>query len=170
MKKAGFTPVIGWRPNKGFCVEPVLYVDWSGRLLIFLYLLTRPIKPCFSVDVLLCQDKELFSDEQAAYITGSLLEAGSDTTSGTLVGFIQAMLMFPEAQKAAQEEIDRVIGSNRMPEMEDMSNCQYIRSCVKETIRWMPTIIIGSPHGVIQEDHYEGYRIPNGATIVNNNW
>ena len=78
--------------------------------------------------------------------------------------------MFPDAQKAAQEEIDSVVGSERMPEMDDMPNCPYIRSCVKETIRWMPTIVIGSPHGVIQEDHYEDYRIPNGATIINNVW
>ncbi|OAL34493.1 hypothetical protein AYO20_06336 [Fonsecaea nubica] len=126
--------------------------------------------PCFSVDVFLSQQTEKFTDEQAAYISGSLLEGGSDTTSGTLVGFIQAMLMFPETQKAAQEEIDRVVGPDRMPVMDDAPNCTYIRSCVKETIRWMPTIILGSPHAVIQEDHYMGYRIPNGASVVNNNW
>lgn len=33
------------------------------------------------------------------------------------------MLMFPEAQKAAQEEIDRVVGSDRLPEMDDAPNC-----------------------------------------------
>lgn len=119
---------------------------------------------------MLAQEQENFTDEQAAYIAGSLLEGGSDTTSGTLVGFFQAMLMFPEAQKVAQEEIDRVVGSGRMPEIDDAPNCPYIRSCVKETIRWMPTIILGSPHGLIQEDHYMGYRIPKGAAIVNNNW
>lgn len=127
-------------------------------------------KPCFSVDVFLSQQKEHFTDEQAAYISGSLLEGGSDTTSGTLVGLIQAMLMFPETQKAAQEEIDRVVGPDRLPEMTDAPNCPYIRACVKETIRWMPTIILGSPHGLIQEDYYEGYRIPKNASIVNNNW
>ena len=80
------------------------------------------------------------------------------------------MLMFPEAQKAAQEEIDRVVGPGRLPVMEDAPDCPYIRSCVKETIRWMPTIILGSAHAVIQEDHYEGYRIPKGASILNNVW
>jgi cytochrome P450 len=118
----------------------------------------------------LSQRTEKFTDEQAAYISGSLLEGGSDTTSGTLVGFIQAMLMFPEAQKAAQEEIDRVVGSDRLPEMDDAPNCPYVRACVKEAIRWMPTIILGSPHAVIQEDHYMGYRIPKGASVTNNNW
>ena len=35
-----------------------------------------------------------------------MLEAGSDTTAATLVGFIQAMVLFPEVQKKAQ-----VVGS-----------------------------------------------------------
>lgn len=118
----------------------------------------------------LSQQKEHFTDEQAAYISGSLLEGGSDTTSGTLIGWIQAMLMFPEAQQAAQEEIDRVVGPDRMPEMEDAPNCPYIRACVKEAIRWMPTIILGFPHGLIQEDHYEGYRLPKDADVLNNVW
>lgn len=83
---------------------------------------------------------------------------------------MQAMLMFPEAQKAAQQEIDEVVGFDRLPNMDDAPNCPYIRSCVKEAIRWMPTIILGSPHAVIQEDEYMGYRIPKGASIVNNNW
>jgi cytochrome P450 len=82
------------------------------------------------------------SDDQAAYISGTLLEAGSDTTSSTLYGFFQAMVLFPEVQKKAQEELDRVIGKDRLPEMEDMDSLQYIRGCMKECLRWMPTTII----------------------------
>lgn len=128
------------------------------------------LKPCFGVDVFLAQKKEGFSDEQAAYITGSLLEGGSDTTSGILVGFIQAMMVTPEVQKRAQEDIDRVVGPDRMPVMEDAANLQYIRAIVKESIRWMPTLILGSPHAVIRDDYYMGYRIPEGTTVINNNW
>jgi cytochrome P450 len=43
-------------------------------------------KPCFCVDLLRAQDEEHFPDELAAYTSGSLLEAGSDTTSSTLLG------------------------------------------------------------------------------------
>ncbi|KAL5324127.1 hypothetical protein ACEPPN_008670 [Leptodophora sp. 'Broadleaf-Isolate-01'] len=126
--------------------------------------------PCFSFDVLKAQRTDGFSDEQAAYITGSLLEGGSDTTSGTLVGFIHAMMAFPEIQKTAQEHLDAVVGPDRLPTLEDAMGIQYLRACVKESIRWMPTLIIGMPHSNIEEDHYNGYRIPNGSTIVPNNW
>jgi hypothetical protein len=89
--------------------------------------------------------------------TMRLFEAGSDTTSSTLYGFVQAMLCFPDVQKRAQEEIDRVVGPDRLPTMDDEPNLQYIRGYIKETLRWMPTTIIGAvPHAVTQNDYYEG--------------
>ncbi|KAL1961759.1 hypothetical protein VTN77DRAFT_1085 [Rasamsonia byssochlamydoides] len=126
-------------------------------------------KPCFCVDLVKAQDVEGFSDDLASYISGSLLEAGSDTTAATLVGFVQAMVVFPEVQKKAQEEIDRVCG-DRLPTMEDEPNLQYIRGCVKESMRWMPTDILGVPHAVIKDDEYMGYKIPKGASIIWNVW
>lgn len=78
--------------------------------------------------------------------------------------------MFPEVQKTAQAQIDQVVGPDRLPTLDDIVNLRYIHACVKETIRWMPTLIIGVPHSNIQEDEYKGYKIPNGSTIVANNW
>lgn len=80
------------------------------------------------------------------------------------------MMMFPEIQKTAQEHLDRVVGPDRLPTLDDVMGLQYLRGCVKETIRWMPTLIIGLAHSNIEEDYYKGYRIPNGSTIVPNNW
>lgn len=129
------------------------------------------IKPCFCVGMYEAQQKEHFSDDQAAYIGGTLLEAGSDTTSSTLYGFVQAMLLFPDVQRKAQEEIDRVIGPDRMPTMEDINALPYIRSCMKESLRWMPTTILGAvPHAVTQNDEYMGYFIPAGAGVLHNVW
>jgi cytochrome P450 len=98
------------------------------------------------------------------------LEAGSDTTTGILIGFIQAMLVFPDVLKKAQQEVDSVVGPDRMPTMEDAPNLHYIRACVKESLRWMPTVILGVPHAVLKDDFYMGYKIPAGATIINNVW
>jgi hypothetical protein len=129
------------------------------------------IQPCFCVGMAEAQKADVFSDDQAAYISGTLLEAGSDTTSSTLYAFVQAMLLFPEVQKKAQREIDDAIGPGRMPNMDDESNLQYVRACMKETLRWMPTTILGAvPHAVTQDDMYKGYLIPKGAGVMNNTW
>jgi cytochrome P450 len=129
------------------------------------------IMRCFSEDLVASQKTEGFSDDQASYIAGTLLEAGSDTTSSTLYAFVQAMLLYPEVQRKAQEEIERVVGPSRLPTMEDEPNLQYIRSIMKESLRWMPTTIMGAvPHAVTQDDWYEGYLIPKNAGVVNNVW
>ncbi|KAK5199669.1 hypothetical protein LTR92_000210 [Exophiala xenobiotica] len=126
--------------------------------------------PCFCNDLLRAQTTEGFSDAAAGYISGSLLEAGSDTTASILYGFIQALLVWPEVQKKAQEEIDRVVGHERLPVMDDYIQLPYIRCCIKESLRWMPTVILGVPHAALKDDIYNGYVIPKGATVVNNVW
>ena len=130
---------------------------------------TKATKPCFCVDMARQQKLLGFSDDRAAYISGSLLEAGSDTTSNTLYGFIQAMLLFPEVQERAQQEIDAVVGADRLPTMDDEPKMQFIRGCVKESLRWMPTAIIGSiPHALSEDDTYMGYHLPKGAGVMQN--
>jgi cytochrome P450 len=79
------------------------------------------------------------------------------------------MLLFPEAAEAAQEELDRVCGDN-FPTLDDEPNLPYIRGCIKESLRWMPTDILGIPHAVIRDDEYMGYTIPKGAGVMWNVW
>ncbi|ORY59540.1 cytochrome P450 [Pseudomassariella vexata] len=126
-------------------------------------------KPCFCVDLVKLQKEEDFSDELAAYLSSSLLQAGSETTASILVGFIQAMVIFPEVAKTAQMELDRVCG-NRMPDLNDVHNLPYIRACAKESLRWMPGFMLGIPHAVTQDDTYMGYHIPEGSIVIMNVW
>lgn len=77
------------------------------------------------------------------------------------------MILFPEVAEAAQEEIDRVCGS-RLPTLDD--DLPYIRCCIKESMRWMPTAILGIPHAVIRDDEYLGYSIPKDASVILNVW
>jgi cytochrome P450 len=127
-------------------------------------------QPCFCEGMAQAQRAEGFDDDQAAYISGTLLEAGSDTTSSTLYAFVQAMLLYPEIQARAQLEIDKAVG-DRPPTLDDESSLQYVRACMKETLRWMPTTILGAvPHAANKDDEYMGYVIPKGAGVLNNVW
>ncbi|KAI1734976.1 cytochrome P450 [Xylaria scruposa] len=126
-------------------------------------------KPCVCSDIVRAQDDFNFSDGLAGYLSGSLLEAGSDTSASTLIGFIQALLIFPDVPKLAQAEIDRVCG-NRIPDLNDLPDLPYIRGCIKESMRWMPTAILGIPHATTRDDKYLGYHIPKGAGVVLNVW
>jgi cytochrome P450 len=45
------------------------------------------------------------------------------------------MVLFPEAQKLAQKELDEVVGDNRLPDINDLKSLPYIRATVKESLR-----------------------------------
>ncbi|KAJ4418923.1 hypothetical protein N0V82_005272 [Gnomoniopsis sp. IMI 355080] len=127
------------------------------------------LKSCFSVDLCKAQKEYGFSDKLASYIAGVQLEGGTDSSVATLLGFVLAMLLFPDVQKTAQRELDRVCGS-RLPTMQDEESLPYIRGCVKETLRWFPTAVLGLPHATTRNDEYQGYHIPKDATVLMNVW
>lgn len=70
------------------------------------------------------------------------------------------MVLYPAAQKSAQASIDRAC-ADRFPTIADIDNPQieYIHACVKESLQWMPTTILGVPHAVTADDKYLGYII-----------
>ncbi|KAG9091821.1 hypothetical protein FS749_016223 [Ceratobasidium sp. UAMH 11750] len=99
-----------------------------------------------------------------------LFGAGTDTTTNTIMVFFTAMLLFPEAQKKAQREIDLVIGQERLPTMEDRARLPYIERLIQELLRWRPIVPNGGPHACYKDDVYKGYRIPKGAIVIANIW
>ena len=54
-----------------------------------------------------------------------------------------AMVLFPEAQRMAQAEIDRVIGPDRLPSLADRENLPYVDALVKEVFRFNPVAPLG---------------------------
>lgn len=124
---------------------------------------------CFCVDLYKAQKEYGFSDKMASYISGVQLEGGTDTSVAQLLGFVLAMVLFPDVQRTAQREIDRVCG-DRLPMIDDEDSLPYVRGCVKETFRWFPTAVLGLPHATTRDDEYQGYRIPKDATILMNVW
>jgi len=57
--------------------------------------------------------------------------------------FVQAMILYPEVQQKAQRQLDQVCG-DRLPEVEDFNDLPYIRCIMKETLRWLPTAVMGA--------------------------
>lgn len=53
------------------------------------------------------------------------------------------MVKYPEVQKKAQEEIQRVIGSDRLPVYEDRANLPYVESVMIESLRLRPPVSTG---------------------------
>ena len=80
------------------------------------------------------------------------------------------MALHPHIARKAQEELDRAVGSERLPELSDQDNLPYISALIKELLRWTCPAPLGMPKRVMEDDVYNGYFIPAGATIFENVW
>ena len=83
-------------------------------------------------------------DKFLAFGAGTALEAGSDTTAMGICTFILYMLNHPEVLKKAQEEVDSVVGADRMPDWDDEPHLPYIVACIKEMLRHRPAAPLGT--------------------------
>ncbi|KAI9507177.1 cytochrome P450 [Russula earlei] len=104
------------------------------------------------------------------WAASSLYSGGADTTVGALSIFFFAMTHYPEVQRKAQEEIDRVVGSDRLPTLADRGKSPYISALLNEVYRWRPVVSTAFPHRTTTADTYKGYYIPKGTIIVPNLW
>ncbi|KEP48417.1 cytochrome P450 family protein [Rhizoctonia solani 123E] len=109
-------------------------------------------------------------EDYIKHIAIALFGAGSDTTVSSLKTFVLAMLLFPECQAKAQDEIDRVIGASRLPTFEDKDRLPYVNNLINEVTRWQPVTPLAVPHACTQDDVYRNYRIPKGAIVIGNVW
>ncbi|KAF2099884.1 putative O-methylsterigmatocystin oxidoreductase [Rhizodiscina lignyota] len=110
-------------------------------------------------------EKEGISELQAAFLCGSIIEAGSETTSSALNSCIKYLGANPTVQSAAHEELDRMIGDARSPTFEDEESLPYIRAIVKEVQRIRPVTTIGTPHYTTEDIQYRGRFIPKGTVV-----
>ncbi|KAH6904124.1 cytochrome P450 98A3 [Coprinopsis sp. MPI-PUGE-AT-0042] len=116
-------------------------------------------------------DPEFATQETIARCTAATsYAAGADTTGSSANGLFLALAMFPEAQKKAQEEIDRVVGGNRLPEWKDIENLHYVRALLKELSRWHTVAPFAVPHAVAEDDEFNGYFLPKGTVVFPNTW
>ncbi|TFY71482.1 hypothetical protein EVG20_g1513 [Dentipellis fragilis] len=130
-------------------------------------------RPCFATTELEKWAKTGQNPEQATIIKNVAAisyAAGADTTVSAIQSFVLAMMLYPDVQRRAQQEIDAVTGSQRLPRFSDRSSLPFVDCVVWESLRWNPVTPLGLIHTVTTDDVYEGYRIPKGTTVLPNVW
>ncbi|KAF3925702.1 hypothetical protein AA313_de0203292 [Arthrobotrys entomopaga] len=109
--------------------------------------------------------------EELEFEIGTLIDAALDGTTDTLIWFVVACVTQDRGFVAkAREELDSVVGRNRLPTPDDKPNLPYITAIFEEVLRWRPIAPEGAPHLNREEATYNGYTIPAKSVIVANVW
>ena len=74
--------------------------------------------------------------------------------------------MHPNVQAKAQAELDGLLGTTRLPELDDRDALPYCQAVLLETLRWRPAVPLGIPHRLMADDVYNGYCLPEGSIVV----
>ncbi|KAJ3996471.1 cytochrome P450, partial [Lentinula boryana] len=116
-------------------------------------------------------------EERIKQTAGTLYEGGADTGITSLQTFVLAMMCFPDVQQEAQEELDRVIGIEQLPDYDDLDNQDslpylwaVIYECFRMTFLTNCDYCLAIPHKSDEEDTYQGYYIPKGSIVIPNVW
>nr|AHX24368.1 CYP76A26-like protein [Tabernaemontana elegans] len=111
-----------------------------------------------------------FTEQHVNIVIMEMFFAGSETTSISIEWGFTELLRNPYAFKKVREEIDRVVGVNRMVEETDMENLPYLQAVVKETLRLHPALPMLLPRNTMEDTEYMGYLIPKGTQVFVNAW
>lgn len=96
---------------------------------------------------------------------------GTDTVAILLEWILARMVLHPEIQAKAQEEIDKVVGKSRFVTGEDIQNLRYLQCIVKEVLRVHPPGPLLSWARLAIHDVKVGENlIPAGTTAMVNMW
>lgn len=122
----------------------------------------------FTDMMLINQEKHGLTDMDVEVIMWDVMAGGIDTSATTLEWFFYIMCNYPETQRKIQEELDRVIGPNRLPTWEDKDNLPYLNAAILELMRWKHFAPFGLPHMTLEATEVGGYNIPAGAQVLVN--
>ncbi|KAK7805789.1 hypothetical protein U0070_024080, partial [Myodes glareolus] len=110
--------------------------------------------------------QSIYTRENLTATLSSMLQGGTDTLKTTMRFALLLLLKHPHVTAKVQEEIDRVIGRQRSPCMQDRKQMPYTDAVIHEVQRFIDIAPNGLPHEVTCDVKFRNYLIPKGTTIL----
>ncbi|KAF1460578.1 Cytochrome P450 1B1, partial [Pygoscelis antarcticus] len=96
--------------------------------------------------------------------------ASQDTLSTALQWLLIFLIRYPNVQAKMQEEVDRIVGRDRLPCAEDQPHLPYIMAFLYESMRFSSFVPVTIPHATTTNTFIMGYLIPKDTVIFVNQW
>ena len=125
--------------------------------------------PTCLVEVMLAkEDAGEISSAMTKDLCADMIIAGTDTSAQTVNWFLLLLANRPEIQARVHEELDRVIGRNALPTVDDRTRLPYVFACLAESMRYRTIGPLGLPHKASEDTEIGGYLIPAGTQVLGN--
>lgn len=123
------------------------------------------------VDALLTLQKQYdLTDDTIIGLLWDMITAGMDTTTISAEWAMAELVKNPRVQQKAQEELDRVLGHDRIMTESDFSTLPYLQCVAKEALRLHPPTPLMLPHKASGHVKLGGYDVPKGSIVHVNVW
>jgi cytochrome P450 len=110
-------------------------------------------------------------DDRGFLMVITEMELAARTTGPlSLCLFAVMAALHPDEMRHVQDELDRVVGSSRLPTFEDQPSLPYLQAFMTESQRLYPLVPLSFARATSRDDVYMGFHIPADAIIVPNQW
>lgn len=92
--------------------------------------------------------------------------AAVDNPSNACEWAFAEMLNQPEILEKATEELDRVVGKERLVQESDFAHLNYVKACAREAFRLHPVAPFNVPHVSATDTTVANYCIPKGSYVL----
>ncbi|CAG7821182.1 unnamed protein product [Allacma fusca] len=101
------------------------------------------------------------------FVLLDLFVGGSETTSTTLSWMCAYLIHHPQVQHKLQEEIDQVVGKERLPALADRPSMPYTEAVISEVLRYS-SIFAMVLHKASEDLEFHGFFIPKDTIVLPN--
>ncbi|XP_059444844.1 flavonoid 3'-monooxygenase-like isoform X2 [Corylus avellana] len=110
------------------------------------------------------------TDTEIKALLLNMFTAGTDTSSSTVEWAIAELIRHPKILAQVQQELDSIVGQDRLVSELDLPQLTYLHAVVKETFRLHPSTPLSLPRMAAESCEINGYHIPKGSTLLVNVW
>ncbi|XP_031737068.1 cytochrome P450 81Q32-like [Cucumis sativus] len=148
-----FIPLWNWIDPTGFMKKVKKLGKTSDE---FLQLMLKP---------------EFYNDHAFKVLNQDIILAGIDTSTVTLEWALSQLLNNPEILKKSKEEIDCLIGRERLVSEADLPNLSYLQGIIFDTLPLHPPAPLLVPHcALFEECKIKGYDTPRDTIVLIHAW
>ncbi|XP_026737591.1 probable cytochrome P450 304a1 isoform X1 [Trichoplusia ni] len=110
-------------------------------------------------------DRTTYSVDQLVLTCTDYTFPAASAVEFVLAMLVERLLLQPEIQDKIHEEIDRVVGRDRLPTLDDRVNMPYLEACIREQMRVDTVVPLGVPHRAMTDTKIGSYDVPEGTMI-----